>query len=199
VADATPIGPGARRLIALGQAVAIPAPKLKCSNVNASNPGNPTQRPLSLEDEILNARPMRVVNPGQRSNDQVSLERHAATLQARMGPTRIVAGPDPETPKDGAIFSYDTRTRALSEADLLARVKHVLRKGERWLQFVARTGLGPHQVRTMTRDEIKRFVDIGSKNEQTVKEPKQRNVREVEDSASTPAPAPAPRLVPVGW
>ena len=38
------------------------------------------------------------------------------------------------------------------------RVKHVMLKGEQWIQFVARTGMSAGQARTFSRDEISRFV-----------------------------------------
>lgn len=67
-----------------------------------------------------------------------------------------------------------------ADVEVMGRVKHVLKPNEKFLQFVARTGLGPASILAMSREEITRFVEQAERNRAeealpppTVFEPKQ--------------------------
>lgn len=51
-----------------------------------------------------------------------------------------------------------------ADTEVMARIKHVLKPNEKFLQFVARTGLGPASIRCMSRDEIAAFVEQAERN-----------------------------------
>ena len=48
--------------------------------------------------------------------------------------------------------------QVIEDGEFLERVKHVLRKNETQMQFIARTGLGPGQAKTMSKAQISVFV-----------------------------------------
>ena len=49
--------------------------------------------------------------------------------------------------------------------ELLARVKHVLKKGERLMEFYARTSIGPCDIMSLSKDELKRRVELCDQNQ----------------------------------
>ena len=54
------------------------------------------------------------------------------------------------------------------DAEVIAKVRHTMIKGERLLQWYARVGLGKPQIMNMTKDQIAIFVataEINRKNE----------------------------------
>jgi hypothetical protein len=48
---------------------------------------------------------------------------------------------------------------------LLEKTAHVRAKKEKMMEFFARTGLGAYQIRTMSKGEISKFVEVASANE----------------------------------
>lgn len=72
------------------------------------------------------------------------------------------------------VSGYGVTSTLEQDADLLARTAHVRTPGEKIMQFFARTGLGLHQLRNMTKDEIKRFVDVTTANPQPLRGPRTR-------------------------
>jgi len=53
----------------------------------------------------------------------------------------------------------------------ISRVAHVMRKGEKFGEFLSRTGLGVAQMFTMTKDEITAFVAVAEANND-IREPR---------------------------
>ena len=49
------------------------------------------------------------------------------------------------------------------DAELLARTKHVRRKGERLMQLFARTGIGADQIRRWDAQRIAKFCEAGER------------------------------------
>lgn len=95
--------------------------------------------------------------PSAPASEYGFLRRLIDTCWAR--PMTVVGGPT-TGPQDNLVM----RPVAPQDQELLDRTSHVRLKGEKLLQFYARVGLGPAQIRTMSRAEIKRFVDIAEEN-----------------------------------
>jgi hypothetical protein len=76
------------------------------------------------------------------------------------GPMPVLAGPVQAT-REGRPF-----LKAIGDdAELLARTEHVRTKNEPLISFYARVGLGPGQIRVMSKSDISKFVEIVSANE----------------------------------
>jgi hypothetical protein len=88
-------------------------------------------------------------------------ERYLARLiKSVTGPMPVSAGPVQAT-REGRPF-----LKAIGDdAELLARTEHVRSKKEPMMSFYARVGLGPTQIRTMSKSEISKFVETISTHE----------------------------------
>jgi hypothetical protein len=88
-----------------------------------------------------------------------STARFVSRLIKSAQPMVITAGPAPGT-REGK-----PGPRVLGDdAELLDRTAHVRTKKETMMQFFARVGLGANQIRTMSKSEISKFVEIVSAN-----------------------------------
>jgi len=89
-----------------------------------------------------------------------STDRYLARVIKSAGPMVITAGPAPGTRegKPGPKVLGD-------DAELLEKTKHVRRSKECLMEFYARTGVGAHQVRTLSKSDITTLVETVSKNE----------------------------------
>ena len=86
--------------------------------------------------------------------------RYLARLIKNAEPMVIVGGPTLGT-REGR-----PGPRVLGDnAELLSRTEHVRTKNEPMNSFYARIGLGPVQIRTMSKAEISRFVETVSQHE----------------------------------
>lgn len=75
-------------------------------------------------------------------------------------PMQIISGPALTGTREGV-----ARARVVGDDPvLLEKTKHVRNKKETMMQFFARTGIGAHQVRTLTKDALASLVDVATKN-----------------------------------
>src|SRR5690349_15181264 len=72
-------------------------------------------------------------------------------------PMPVVSG-TPAKPAEGVA----ARPSVGDDEQLLAKTSHVRKPNERMMEFYARTGLGPAQILSYSRDEIARFVETVS-------------------------------------
>ena len=122
------------------------------------------------DEQILQRRmhellPMRCVNPARVPEPQIDSQ-ILRRLFARCGPMVVVAGPT-EGP------GLNNPVQKIAEPyDLLSKTGHVRKwirearkeREETILEFIARTGLSPGQIRSMSKTEIKRFVEQAEAN-----------------------------------
>jgi hypothetical protein len=95
------------------------------------------------------------------------LERHAAALENNFIPQGY-DGPPPTDPRQvqGWLDMLDRwakapKAQAVDPNDddaFIYKVSHAMKRGEKLMQFVARTGLGRAQALAMSRQEISNFV-----------------------------------------
>jgi hypothetical protein len=50
--------------------------------------------------------------------------------------------------------------RAPEDQELVSRIRHTMKPGEKLIQWYARVGLGKSQIMTMTKSEITRAVEL---------------------------------------
>ena len=89
-----------------------------------------------------------------------------ARLIANAKPLVILAGPA-QPPRD----NLPIRKVLGDDPQLLAMTEHVRNKKEKMFQFYARVGLGPSQIRTMSKAEISHFVEVVSQQERGFENP----------------------------
>lgn len=140
-----------------------------------------------LREQIAEKTPMKVVNPNAhatmpRMNSKQAAERAVDEQFRRMPATqRLEGGPD-------APNLASAQERAPEDLDFMSRVDHVLldkeegptqkglfngvlklfrkRRKESQMEFISRTGLSPIQAKSMTKDEITRFVATVMRNKE---------------------------------
>lgn len=83
---------------------------------------------------------------------------HIQKLIANWRPTHVTGAVLP--PTDNRV----PLTPLSDDTEFMKSVKHVLRKGEKAIQFIARTGLSPAQAATMSKNQITQFVAQAEQN-----------------------------------
>jgi hypothetical protein len=143
-----------------------------------------------LQDIVRERMPMTPVNPQtgiDTSDTSVSVGQHIKKLMARVtAPLPVIAGSAP-VPTDNRI----TPKIVGDDEHLLAKTSHVRKPNEGIMAFVARTGLGVSQIRTMSKDEIRRFVEVVAQNEQIAEPAKVAGVK--------PSAAPRGKIFVDSW
>jgi hypothetical protein len=92
---------------------------------------------------------------------QEPTERYLSRLiKSVTGPMPVSAGPVQAT-REGRPFLKSIG----DDAELLEKTKHVRRPKECLMEFYARTGIGAHQVRTLSMADLNTLVETVSKNE----------------------------------
>jgi hypothetical protein len=88
-----------------------------------------------------------------------STDRYLARLVRNAEPMVCVAGPAPATRegRPGPKFIGD-------DTELMEKTKHVRKPKERLMEFYARTGIGAHQVRTLSKPALTALVQTVSAN-----------------------------------
>jgi len=100
----------------------------------------------------------------QKLTEELSERFLARLVKSVTGPMQVVSGP--------GLAAHDGRPGQKptgDDAELLAKTQHVRKPQERLMEFIARTGLSPLQMRAMSKDEISRFVAIVSGHAQEAK------------------------------
>jgi hypothetical protein len=92
---------------------------------------------------------------------QMSLGQYLGRLLDRVVPPTVVSGPLHRSP-DGK-FNWARRGE---DPELLERTRCARGPKETVMEFIARTGLGAHQIRSMSREEILRFVAVVSQQDE---------------------------------
>jgi hypothetical protein len=90
-------------------------------------------------------------SPGEQPS-QSSAWQYLANLVRAARPPQVCGGPDYSTP-NGVKWA-----RTAEDSDLLAKTVSVRSKDEKLIELMARTGISLHQLRTLTMQEIERFV-----------------------------------------
>lgn len=113
----------------------------------------------SLRKIVKDNSPMRPVN--QIIDRQMTVGQYIGGLLKSLRPMPVVAGASDAAPVD----NRPIRTTVGEDTELLVKTEHVRKKGEKLMQFFARTGLGAAQIRPMSKGEITRFVETVSQHE----------------------------------
>jgi hypothetical protein len=124
--------------------------------------------PLSIASKNSNSKGELTMNHDSSNVEmqhQLAQERSETFLSRLVrgitGPMVISAGPAP-----GAREGRPGHRVMSDDPVLLAKTDHVRSKNEPMNSFYARVGLGPVQIRTMSRSEISHFVEVATANEE---------------------------------
>ena len=120
--------------------------------------------------------PMKAVNPGAHDTTGTAAS-EGAHLDGLV--KRLLAAPRTLTG-----MAQDGKYHLEGEDDIVRRIAHTMKKGEKLIQWFARVGLGRSQILQMSKSEISAFVEQAERNNS-------EGPREPE-----PAPMPAVALVP---
>jgi len=82
-------------------------------------------------------------------------------IKSVTGPLPVLAGPGLSA-RDG----HPGQPVVGDDPELLAKTQHVRKPKERLMEFIARVGMSPNQMRTLSKEEISRFVATVSQHEQ---------------------------------
>jgi len=116
---------------------------------------------VQVQKLLRDSAPMPVMNPNHGVDNTTSYDegQYMARLMRNLKPLRVLAG-NPLGPVDGRIPQ-----QFLGEDEsILKKISHVIRKGEKLMQFFSRVGLSLSQSRTMSKNEISRFVQQSEAN-----------------------------------
>ncbi len=127
--------------------------------------------------------PMRVLNPMAPTSETAGDDREIERLTRRyLAAPRALTG----TGQDG-------KYHLEGEDEIVRRVRHTMKKGEKLIEWFARVGLGRSQIFSMSRSEIEAFAEQADRNNE------ESGVREPRESSGarnwTPPQAPQPRAL----